>query len=132
MSTWVVDASVAVEILLRTPTGDQAWTMIETGEVCCPDLLDAEVLSVLRKLALTKVISARRAEEALDDLADWEMERLSTSSLVKSAWRYRHNLSSYDAIYVAAARRVGATVITADGPLSRAPGVDVSIHNVRR
>ncbi len=31
MSHWVVDASAAVEILLRTETGERAWAVIESG-----------------------------------------------------------------------------------------------------
>jgi predicted nucleic acid-binding protein len=38
---------------------------------------------------------------------------------------------AYDAFYVATAALDGAPLLTADGPLSRAPRVGVIIHNVR-
>jgi len=43
----------------------------------------------------------------------------------------RANLSIYDGIYVAAARALDATLVTADGPLSRAPGLGVPVYNLR-
>jgi predicted nucleic acid-binding protein len=35
----------------------------------------------------------------------------------------RHNLSAYDAVYVALAEVLDTTVLTCDGRLARAPGV---------
>ena len=43
----------------------------------------------------------------------------------------RDNVSAYDAFYVAAARLFQAPLLTADGPLSRAPGLGVVVHSVR-
>jgi predicted nucleic acid-binding protein len=131
VSLWVVDASVVVEILLRTEIGERAWAVIEPGHALAPDLLDAEVLAVLRREHLRGVLAGRRAEEALADLAHWDIERLACASLVVRAWRYRHNVSAYDALYLAAAHVTGAALLTADGPLARAPPSDISIHDVR-
>ena len=131
MSHWVVDASAAVEILLRTETGERAWAVIESGHALAPDLLDAEVLAVFRREHLRGVLAASRAEEALDDLAHWDIERLACASLVTRAWRYRHNVSAYDALYLAAGHVTGAALLTAGGPLARAPKSDVSIYDLR-
>ncbi len=40
-------------------------------------------------------------------------------------------MSAHDALYVAAARLRGAALVTADGPLARAPGLGVVVHNMR-
>jgi predicted nucleic acid-binding protein len=128
---WVVDASAAVEILLRTQAGDQAWAIVKDADAYAPDLLDAEVLAVLRRENLAGRLADARAAEALEDLRDWDLERVPSRSLTSDAWRYRHNVSAYDALYVAVARRLGGTLLTADGPLSRAPGLDVPVHVVR-
>ena len=70
---------------------------------------------------------------ALDDLTGWPVERISHRALARSAWWHRHNLTAaYDAIYVATARAWGAALLTADGPLSRAPCLDITVHTVRR
>ena len=75
-------------------------------------------------------LDAARAAEAIDDLMAWDIERLRHRDLAHRAWQYRHNASAYDAMYLAAADACGATVLTADGPLSRLPLAGVVIHNV--
>ena len=52
MSGYVVDASVAVEYLLRTPLGLSVADMIEGASLAAPELMDAEVLSVLWRAVL--------------------------------------------------------------------------------
>lgn len=48
MTRYVIDASVAVEYLLKTPVGLAVAALVERVTPMAPDLLDAEVLSVLR------------------------------------------------------------------------------------
>jgi predicted nucleic acid-binding protein len=127
----VPDASVAVELLLRTPLGETLSRRIAGATLVAPALLDCEVLAVLRKLVLRKEIRDDRASAALEDLALWPIHRLTATSLLREAWSLRHNLSPYDAFYVAAARLYDAQVLTADGPLARAPRLGVAIENVR-
>ena len=68
MTRYVVDASVAVEYLLRTPLGLTAADMIESTSLVAPELIDAEVLSVLRRAVLGGRLDEARAEMAVDDL----------------------------------------------------------------
>ena len=49
MTHFVVEASVAVEYLLRTPLGLTVADMIEGASLTAPELMDAEVVSVLRR-----------------------------------------------------------------------------------
>jgi len=129
--TLVVDASVAVEYLLRTPLGIKAASTIEAAGLVAPELLDAEVLAVLRRAVLGGRLGESRASLALDDLAIWNVRRLAHAPLLREAWTLRHNVSAYDAMYLAAARLHGAALLTADGPLARAPSTGVVIHNLR-
>jgi predicted nucleic acid-binding protein len=46
--------------------------------------------------------------------------------LVARVWQLRANLTAYDAVYVVLAEALGATLLTCDGRLARAPG-----HRVR-
>jgi predicted nucleic acid-binding protein len=126
----VVDASIAVEYLLRTRVGLIAAPVIDEARLWAPELLDAEVLAVLRKAVRTGRLEESRAEDALADLVDWDVERLPHRSLVRSAWTFRHNASAYDALYLAAARLCGAAVITSDGPLSRSPVKGIEVRNI--
>lgn len=127
----VLDASVAVEYLLRTELGERLAPQLESHTLLAPELLDVEVLAVLRRAVRGKEVRAERAQEALADLALWDVERISHRALWRQAWSYRANVSGYDAFYVAAAAMFGAPLFTADGPLSRAPRLGVVIHNVR-
>jgi hypothetical protein len=48
---YVIDASAAVEYLLRTPLGRKLADLIADAFILAPELLDVEVLSVLRRAA---------------------------------------------------------------------------------
>ena len=64
MTGLVVDASVAVEYLLRTPLGMTVANTLDRASLVAPELMDAEVLSVLRRAVLNGVLEEARAEMA--------------------------------------------------------------------
>ena len=131
MTCYVIDASAAVEYLLKTRLGKSIAAVIENAALVAPELMDVEVVAVLRRALLRGCLTAERALMALDDLKAWPVERISHRSLATSAWRPRHNVTAYDAFYVAAARVWDASLLTADGPLSRTPDLGVTVHNIR-
>ena len=88
MSRYVIDASVAVEYLLRTPLGLTVADIIEDASLSAPELMDAEVLSVLRRAVLTGRLEEARAQLVIDDLLQWPVDRISHRSLAPLAWRY--------------------------------------------
>ncbi|HKQ33579.1 MAG TPA: type II toxin-antitoxin system VapC family toxin [Thermodesulfobacteriota bacterium] len=128
---YVIDASVAVEYLLRTSLGRRISELIEGASLVAPELLDVEVLSVLRRAAIGKKLEENRAAMALEDLADWKVERIPHRALIREAWDLRHNVSAYDAFYVSAAQKYDIPLLTADGPLSRTPKIGIVIQNIR-
>ena len=69
--------------------------------------------------------------EAIEDLARWGLERVSHRELLASAWSLRGNVTAYDAVYVALARAQGATLLTSDARLARAPGLGITIQDAR-
>ena len=105
--------------------------LIERAALSAPELLDAEVLSALRGAVLGGRLEEGRALAALDDLTVWPLERIPNRTLARLAWRHLHNVSAYDAFYIAAARAHDAALLTADGRLSRAPGLGVVVQHVR-
>jgi predicted nucleic acid-binding protein len=131
MIRYVIDASAAVEYLLRTPLGLKLADTIEGAFLLAPELLDVEVLSVLRRAVLRQQLQQHRAALVLEDLIEWPVERIAHVSLVQEAWRHRHNVGAYDAFYVAVARLYDATLLTADGPLTRAPDSGIAVQNIR-
>lgn len=131
MTRYVVDASAAVEYLLRTTLGLKVADAIADAFLVAPALLDVEVLAVLRRTVLHKKLAEQRATEALEDLIEWQVDRIAHSRLIQEAWRHRHNVSGYDAFYVATARLYNVPLLTADGPLARAPLLDIIVRNMR-
>ncbi|MYA59542.1 MAG: type II toxin-antitoxin system VapC family toxin [Chloroflexi bacterium] len=131
MTRYVIDASVAVEYLLKTPVGLALADLIERAGLIAPELLDAEVLSALRRAVLGGRLEEARALEALDDLTDWPLERIPNRTLARLAWRHLHNVSAYDAFYIAAAHAYDATLLTADGRLSRTSQPGIVIQHIQ-
>ena len=120
----VVDASAMLEFLLQTPLGTRVEARLfrDVEELHSPHLIDVEVTQGLRRLVRAGEVSASRAAEAIQDLADLDLHRHDHLSLLIRAWQLRENVTVYDAMYVALAEALDATVITCDAPLAKAPG----------
>lgn len=120
----VVDASAVVEVILDTPAAERIGRLFfDSGEsLHAPHLLDVEVAQVLRRFAVTDVVEARRARGALADLADLPIVRYPHDVLLPRVWELRHNVSAYDAVYVALAETLDATLLTGDRRLAAAIG----------
>ncbi|CAN5242928.1 hypothetical protein BH18CHL2_BH18CHL2_00560 [soil metagenome] len=117
----VVDASAVAELLLKLPLGSAAERHVFDGAgAAAPDLLNAEILHVLRRYELRGIIDAGRSREALADLLDLPITRYPTAALLERAWALRWNLTAYDAIYAALAEALGAPLITTDAKLASA------------
>lgn len=123
MSRYVIDASAAAEYLLRTSLGLKVANIIEDGFLLAPELLDVEVLSVLRCAVLRWQLDEQRALRAVEDLMSWPIDRISHTSLLWAAWQHRNNVSAYDC---------DAPLSTTDGPLSRASSLGIVVENVYR
>lgn len=125
----VLDASAAIELLRGSGAGRTVAEYLRTDEALhVPHLLDVEVTQGLRRLVRTGELEPARAEAALDDLTDLAAVRHSHDGLVRRAWTLRENLTAYDAVYVALAEVLDATLLTLDARLAKAPGHQVTIH----
>ncbi len=126
----VLDASAAIDWLLQTHAGRRIEQRIfsQNKSLHAPHLLDLEVAQVLRRLVREGVISAHRADQAIEDLLDLRMTRYPHFFLLPRIWQLRHNLSAYDAAYVALAEKLGARLVTRDGRLASASGHAASIE----
>jgi len=125
----VVDASVLVTALSDDEDdGRRARQRLSGEQLRAPELIDLEVASVLRRLCATEQLGVERANQALDDLRAMRLERVAHRPLVQRCWELRHNLTVYDAAYVALAEILGVTLLTADERLSRAPGTTCAIE----
>ena len=120
----VLDASALLEFLLQTPLGARVEARLfrDKDELHSPHLVDVEVTQGLRRLARMGEISTDRAAEAIADLAGLDLHRHAHLDLLTRAWKLRENITAYDAMYVALAEALDATVVTCDAPLAKAPG----------
>ena len=127
----VVDASVLVEILLKTPLGRAAVGRLADQDVSSPDILDSEVAQALRRACRRGGLDDDELRATIEVLADWPVARVPTRHLVLGSRRWWRSVSVYDSLYLAVAVSRGAHLLACDGPLSRAPGTGVLIENLR-
>jgi predicted nucleic acid-binding protein len=119
----VVDASVLVVALADDgPDGDHARTRLRDERLAAPELVDLEVASVLRRLMRDSENDVRRTQLALSDLAELPLMRATHRPLLARCWELRHNVTIFDAAYVALAEALHATLLTGDRSLARASG----------
>jgi predicted nucleic acid-binding protein len=120
----VVDASALLEFLLQTPLGTRVEARLfrDGDEFHAPHLVDVEVTQGLRRLVRSGEVSSERAAEAIADLIDLDLHRHAHVDLLAHAWKLRKNVTAYDAMYIALAEALDATVVTCDAPLATAPG----------
>lgn len=118
--TLVVDASVVAEVLLGTERGRAAIPLIGDHALVAPQLIAAEVVSVLRGWSLGGHLSEGRALLALEEFRELSIEQIDMTELMPDVFALRHNFSAYDAMYVVLARKLGMTLLTLDARLATA------------
>jgi predicted nucleic acid-binding protein len=119
----VVDASVLTDFLLgRTQAVDALRRELagrEQEPLHAPELIEPETLNALRRLVDGGSVSDRRATEAISDLANARLIRYPHAPLRERIWDLRHNLTTYDAAYLALAEALDDPVLlTGDGGLA--------------
>ncbi len=120
----VLDASVALEVLLRTPDAGRLEAVVfdPTETLHSPHLIDLEVAQVLRRYVSTGQVDAERCKTALVDLNDIPLTRYPHNFILPRIWELRNNFTAYDAAYVALAEALEAPLLTRDQRLAKAPG----------
>ena len=126
----VLDASAAVDWLLRTPAGQRIEQRIyaRNDTLHTVYLLDVEFAQVLRRLVREGTLARKRAEEAMEDLIAVRVTRYAPVLLLNRIWQLRQNLTAYDAAYVALAEELEAPLITRDQRIAAAPGHTATIE----
>jgi predicted nucleic acid-binding protein len=129
----VVDASVLVSALIDDgPYGQWAESIIAAGSLHAPELAHVEVANTLRRLERAKDITAAEANAAYEDLMQLKLELFSFEPFADRIWELRHNLTSYDAWYVAVAEALKLPLATLDERLAKAKGVGCDFVTPRR
>jgi predicted nucleic acid-binding protein len=120
----VIDASAALEVLLRTPSAEaiEQRLFAQPQPLHAPHLIDVEVAQVLRRYSAAGQITSDRGRAALSDFSDFPIHRYPHGILLPRIWELRNNLTAYDAAYVALAEALDEPLITRDEKLAGAPG----------
>lgn len=119
----VVDASCLYEVLIDAPHSESVrQRLLEDSDQVAPSLIDVEVLHVIRRDLARRVLDRTTAHQATEDLRTWPGERFGHRSLLERAWELRNTIRTYDAVYVALAEAMSATLVTLDARLVQALG----------
>ncbi|MGB3485883.1 MAG: type II toxin-antitoxin system VapC family toxin [Mycobacterium sp.] len=124
----VLDASAAVAALLN----DGAARRTVAGEtINAPHLIDAEVVSALRRQVAAGQIADTHARQGLDVWRQLGLLRYDAVPLLDRVWELRNSVTAYDAFYVALAENLDCPLMTADARLAGANGPRCVISVVR-
>jgi predicted nucleic acid-binding protein len=126
MRLYVLDASAWLRLFLgdgpAVPGLTEAALMVERGSAAfiAPELVVIEVAHALIRKVRLNLISLEEQQQIWLDMRSMPMELCGTEQHVESAIQLAltHNLSVYDALYLALAFNVGATLFTADTKLA--------------
>jgi predicted nucleic acid-binding protein len=125
----VIDASVLAAALADDgPSGDRARARLRGERLTAPAIIDLEVTSVLRRRSAGAHLDGRRCQLALTDLVALPLRRCPHRPLLPRCWELRHNLTIYDAAYVALAEALGVPLLTADQQLAQAAGLRCQVE----
>lgn len=116
--TLVVDASAVAEILFGTEAGRRAAALIDGHELLAPQHLTVEVASVVRGWSLSGQITEQQASRAFPEFEELGVDLVPTMPMLPAAHALRHNISSYDAMYVVLARAAQCSLLTLDARLA--------------
>lgn len=125
----VVDTSAVLEALAaRDPDPALIDRLADDGDLHGPHLVDTEVLHALRRMLINNEISDERAQDARSDFAELALVRYPHQPLSDRVWALRHNLTAYDATFVALAEALDTPLVTCDARLASTPGHSARIE----
>ncbi len=125
----VIDTSAILEALAaRVPAPGLIERLAEDGDLHAPHLIDVEILHALRRMVMREEIGEDRATDVRSDFAETAIVRYPHPPLSDRMWELRHNLSAYDAAFVALAELLAVPLVTCDGRLASACGHEAQIE----
>lgn len=117
---WVLDASVAVKLVVAEEGSDRALGALR-ADLAAPALLTVECASVLWKMTRRGIMAPGIAAVCLADLARLPVRVLADGDLLGGALdrALRHGHSVYDGLYLQASALTGWPLLTDDRRLAR-------------
>jgi len=130
VSALCCDSSAVVSLLVDSGS-DGTWVAqtLAHRTLYAPALLPFECANILRRHEAAGLIGSDQAAQAHADLGDLAVELWPYDALAPRIWELQHNLTSYDAAYVALAEAIDAPLVTLDRRLARAPGIACTVRS---
>ncbi len=120
----VIDASVLVAALIDSgPDGQWAEQFLVDATLCGPQILPVEASNILRRAELARIIDPTASTQAHLALCALSVALFDYEPMAGRIWSLRHNLTVYDASYVALAEMLDCQLATLDRRLANAPGI---------
>jgi predicted nucleic acid-binding protein len=131
----VVDASTLTDYLVGREPALVAMTEALGADteqpLHAPELVWPETLNALRRMALRGDISDERATQAALELSEVRLVCYPHAPLRESVWSMRHELTAYDASYLAVALSLDdPLLLTGDGGLAVRAGAALGADRV--
>ena len=108
-----------IDTLTGGARSDQLIPILD-DDLFAPDLLIPEVLAFLRRMASRNHLTGTEADHLAEVFRGAPVEYMHVWPHAARVWDLRHNLSPYDACYVAVAEELSAPLVTTDLRLARA------------
>ena len=125
----VVDTSAVLDALVgREPPVGLIERLATDGDLHAPHLIDVEFLHALRQLSFSGKLTDDRAADVRTDFSELALVRYPHEELGDRIWALRHNITAYDAAFVALSETLGVPLVTCDAKLAAAPGLGAQIE----
>jgi predicted nucleic acid-binding protein len=119
----VIDGCALVALLADSgPAGSWVAACVAGAALAAPHLATFEAANIFRRQVLSGLLDETQAALAHQDLRALAVQLWPYAPLSARAWELRHNLTVYDASYVALAEMLGTSLITLDARIAKAPG----------
>lgn len=121
---------MVVELVLGTRTGSRLRRRLSDPRISLhsPELVDLEVLNVLRRFTNSDTMGPARVAAAVERLGELDLRRHRHGPMLRRIWSWRANLTAYDAAYVTLAEVLGGSLLTTDTRMANAPGLTVPVE----
>lgn len=137
MQDCVLDASVGIKLFIAEPLSEEAHRLFDLltaeppAQFFVPDLFYIECTNILWKYVKRLGMAPEDARVMVEQLGQLLLQATPTQLLIGDALEIAlaHDLTAYDAVYVALAQKLGVPLVTADQPLVRSlAGSDHMAH----
>jgi predicted nucleic acid-binding protein len=123
----VADASIVIDLALGDTVVDAAVGM---HDLHAPVTIDAEILHAFRRHWLAKNVTDTEVLDLIAIVRRMSITRHAVQPLVNRMWAIRHNITAYDAGYVALAESLDLPLLTRDWRLAHSSGHAATIEYI--